>query len=65
METISEAITGFVAMVAIGLFGVLVHRKRKHLKLVVRVLNQRDENMVHFLHELVNNGELRPATRSL
>jgi hypothetical protein len=65
METISEVITGVLAVVAIGLFGVLVNRKRKHLRLVVRVLDQRDDNMVHFLQGLVSHGELKPATRSL
>jgi hypothetical protein len=61
METISEAITGVVAVVALGLFGVLVARKRKHLRLVVRVLDQKDLNMVEFLHGLVHSGELKLA----
>ncbi len=61
METIAEGVTGLLAVVAVGLFGVLVSRKRKHLRLVVRVLDQKDHNMVDFLQQLVNSGELQPA----
>lgn len=61
MEAITEALTGVVAVVAFGLFGVLVHRKRKHLRLVVRVLDQKDQGMVNFLQGLVSSGELQPA----
>ncbi|MBS0262323.1 MAG: hypothetical protein JSS02_10265 [Planctomycetes bacterium] len=61
METISEMITGAFAFMAFGLFGVLVARKRKHLKMVVRVLEQKDENLVEFLQGLVKSGELQPA----
>lgn len=63
METIVESITGVVAVVALGLFGVLVARKRQHLRLVVRVLDQKDQNMVSFLEQLVSSGELQPATQ--
>lgn len=61
METIAEGVTGLLAVVAVGLFGVLVSRKRKHLRLVVRVLDQKDQHLVNFLQQLVNSGELQPA----
>jgi hypothetical protein len=61
MESITEGIAGIVAVVALGLFGVLVARKRKHLRLVVRVLDHKDQNMVNFLEQLVASGELQPA----
>ncbi len=61
METLVESITGVVAVAALGLFGVLVARKRKHLRLVVRVLDQRDQRMVSFLDQLIQSGELAPV----
>jgi hypothetical protein len=48
--------------VALGLMGVLVSRRRKHLKLVVRVLDQGDREMVDYLNQLVRSGQLSPAT---
>jgi hypothetical protein len=61
MESISEVVAGVALVVAVGLMGLLVDRKRKHLKLVVRVLDQRDEDMVAFLDQLVGSGQLVPA----
>ena len=62
METVSEIVSGALLVIAVGLMGVLVSRRRKHLKLVVRVLDQRDREMVDFLNQLVNSGQLAPAT---
>jgi len=61
METVAEAISGVVLAVAVGMMGVLVSRRRKHLRLVVRVLDQRDQHMLDFLDQLVQSGELKPA----
>ena len=61
METISEVVSAAVLVVAVGLMGVLVDRRRKHLKMVVRVLDQKDHNMIDFLNQLVQSGELKPA----
>jgi len=62
MEGISEVVSGLALAVVVGLMGVLVNRRRKHLKLVVRVLEEKDEHMVQFLNGLVSSGQLKPAT---
>jgi hypothetical protein len=62
METVSEVVSGVFLVAVLGLMGVLVSRRRKHLKLVVRVLDQSDREMVDFLNQLVRNGQLAPAT---
>jgi len=62
MESISEVVSGLALAVVVGLMGVLVNRRRKHLKLVVRVLEEKDEDMVKFLDQLVSSGQLAPAT---
>jgi len=62
MEGISEVVSGLALAVVVGLMGVLVNRRRKHLKLVVRVLEEKDEDMVSFLNQLVSSGQLKPAT---
>jgi hypothetical protein len=61
MESISEVVSGLALAVVVGLMGVLVNRRRKHLKLVVRVLEEKDEDMVRFLNQLVSSGQLTPA----
>lgn len=61
METVSEVVSGIVLAVAVGLMGVLVSRRRKHLRLVVRVLDHRDQHMLNFLDHLVSSGELTPV----
>jgi hypothetical protein len=58
MESISEVVSGLALAVVVGLMGVLVNRRRKHLKLVVRVLEEKDEDMVTFLNQLVSSGQL-------
>jgi hypothetical protein len=62
MEGISEVVSGLALVVVVGLMGVLVNRRRKHLKLVVRVLEEKDEQMVKFLNDLVSSGKLAPRT---
>ena len=62
MESISEVVSGLALAVVVGLMGVLVNRRRKHLRLVVRVLDESDQDMVAFLNQLVSSGELTPAT---
>ena len=61
MESISEVVSGVALAVAVGLMGVLVNRRRKHLKLVVRVLDHKDQHLVDFLNQLVSSGQLTPA----
>jgi len=61
METVSEVVSGIVLAVAVGLMGVLVSRRRKHLRLVVRVLDQRDQHMLELLDRMVQSGQLTPA----
>ena len=61
MESISEVVSAAFLAVAVGLMGILVHRRRKHLKMVVRVLDQRDANMVAFLEHLVQSGQVQAA----
>jgi hypothetical protein len=61
MESISEVVSGVALVVVVGLMGVLVNRRRKHLKLVVRVLDEKDQHMVDFLNQLVQSGQLAPA----
>ena len=62
MEPISEVLSGVTLALAVGLMGVLINRRRKHLRRVVRVLDAKDFDMVQFLNGLVESGELKPAT---
>jgi hypothetical protein len=62
VESISEVVSGLALAVVLGLMGALVNRRRKHLKMVVRVLDQNDQDMVDFLNQLVSSGQLTPAT---
>ena len=62
MESISEVVSATFLAVAVGLMGILVHRRRKHLKMVVRVLDQKDAGMLAFLDHLVQSGQVTAAT---
>ena len=62
MESISEVVSAAFLVVAVGLMGILVHRRRKHLKMVVRVLDQKDVGMLAFLDHLVQSGQVTAAT---
>ena len=62
MESISEVVSAAFLAAAVGLMGILVSRRRKHLKLVVRVLDQKDQGMVDFLEHLVASGQVTAAS---
>lgn len=64
MEHVSGVVSVAVTGLLIGLVGVLVARKRKHLKLVVRLVDQRDQKLISFLDHLIESGQLNavPAT---
>jgi hypothetical protein len=62
MESISELVSATFLAVAAGLMGILVHRRRKHLKLVVRVLDQKDHKMIAYLDHLVQSGQVTAAS---
>lgn len=62
MERAGEVISVVVAAVVFGLVGVLVARRRQHLRLVVRVLDYRDQKVIGFLDHLVQNGQLTPVS---
>ena len=46
MEHVSGVVSVAVTGLLIGLVGVLVARKRKHLKLVVRLVDQKDQKLI-------------------
>jgi len=65
MSTVSELVSVAFLAVAVGLMGILVHRRRKHLKMVVRVLDpQHDAKMVAFLDHLVQSGQVTTAAHA-
>jgi len=64
MESISELVSAAFLTVAVGLMGILVHRRRKHLRLVVRVLDQKDQKMIDFLDHLVQSGQVTAAAHA-
>jgi hypothetical protein len=61
MESISEVIQTVLMAAAVGLLGTLIARRRQHLKLIVRVIDRNDYDLVQFLDQLVARGELVPA----
>jgi hypothetical protein len=56
--TISEIIAAAAVAFFVGMAAVLIKRRRKHLKLVVRVVGQDDCQMLTFLEQLVQRGDL-------
>lgn len=62
MEHISSAVSGLFTLALVGMAAVLVARKRKHLKLVCRVIDQQDHRIISFLDQLVSSGQLTPAS---
>jgi hypothetical protein len=64
MSTVSEIVSATLLVVAVGLMGILVHRRRKHLRMVVRVLDHKDAKMVSFLEHLVQTGQVKAATHA-
>lgn len=62
MERAAELVSAVVAVAVFGLVGVLVARRRQHLRMVVRVLDYRDQKVIGFLDHLVQNGQLSPMS---
>ena len=63
--SISEIVAAAAVAFFVGMTGLLIRRRRKHLKLVVRVVDETDRDMISFLESLVQAGELTPiAMRS-
>jgi len=61
MESVSEVIQTVLMAAAVGLLGTLIARRRQHLKLIVRVIDRNDMELVQFLDQLVARGDLVPA----
>lgn len=61
MEHTSSAISLFVTTMLLGMAGVLVARRRAHLRLVVRVIGEPDHKLIDYLDRLVQDGKLAPA----
>ena len=62
MERAAELVSVVVAAMVMGMVGVLVARRRTHLRLVVRVLDCRDQKVIGFLDHLVQSGHLTPVS---
>ncbi|HTI49646.1 MAG TPA: hypothetical protein VL475_01795 [Planctomycetaceae bacterium] len=62
MEHVSGLVSGLFTVALLGMAAVLVARKRKHLKLVCRVVDKNDYRIIGFLDQLVATGELAPAS---
>ncbi|HVC97676.1 MAG TPA: hypothetical protein VND64_28655 [Pirellulales bacterium] len=61
MESVSEVVQTVLMAAAVGLLGTLIARRRQHLRLVVRVIDRNDQDLIQFLDQLVARGELVPA----
>ena len=61
MESVSEVVQTVLMAAAVGLHGTLIARRRQHLRLVVRVIDRNDQDLIQFLDQLVARGELVPA----
>lgn len=61
MEHVSGIVSGLFTAALLGMAAVLVARKRKHLKLVCRVIDESDHKLLGFLDQLVATGQLEPA----
>jgi hypothetical protein len=61
MEHTSGAISLVLTSVLFGLMGVLIARRRAHLRLVVRVIGEPDHKLIGFLDNLVQNGKIAPV----
>jgi hypothetical protein len=62
MEHTSSAISLFATTLLLGMMGVLIARRRAHLRLVVRVIGEPDHKLIGYLDRLVQDGRLAPAT---
>lgn len=63
MEHTSSAVSVVLTALVFGLMGVLIARRRQHLRLVVRVIDRNDHKLVNFLDELIGSGRLTPAAQ--
>lgn len=61
MEHTSSAISLFATTLLLGMMGVLIARRRAHLRLVVRVIGEPDHKLIDYLDHLVQDGRLAPA----
>jgi len=61
MENASQAVTSLILVAAVAMMGVLIARRRKHLRSIANVLDSKDLPMADFLDQLVQSGELVPA----
>lgn len=62
MEHVSGVLSSILTVAVLGMAAVLVSRKRRHLKLVCRVIDQKDQRVIGFLDQLIQNGQLTPAS---
>lgn len=62
MEHTSEVLSVALTAMAISLMGVLIARRRAHLRLVVRVIGEPDHKLIGYLDHLLQDGRLAPAT---
>ena len=56
--TVSEVIAAAAVAFFVGMTALLIKRRRKHLKLVVRVVGEDDQLMLDFLEQMVQSREL-------
>lgn len=61
MEHVSNVISGVLTVALLGMAAVLVSRRRKHLRLVCRVIDQKDQRLLSFFDQLIERGELVPV----
>jgi len=59
--TLSELIATAAVAFFVGMTALLIQRRRKHLKLVVRVVGAEDQSMLDYLEQLVECRELVPV----
>jgi hypothetical protein len=62
MEHVSGVVSSLLTVVVLGMAAALVSRKRKHLKLVCRVIDHKDHKVLGFLDQLIESGQLAPAS---
>lgn len=62
MEHASGIMSSLLTVVVLGMAAALVSRRRKHLRLVCRVVDQKDRKIIGFLDDLIQNGQLTPAS---
>ncbi|MSR60761.1 MAG: hypothetical protein EXS05_24495, partial [Planctomycetaceae bacterium] len=58
MEHVSGVVSGILTVALLGMAAVLVSRRRKHLRLVCRVIDHKDQRLLSFFDQLIERGEL-------